>query len=381
MELSLNQNIRLYRKEMHLTQEQLAEAMSVSVATISKWERGSISPDVEMLAELADFFHISVDVLLGYDWKTRSMGQCTEHIRTLRNEGKYAEGASEVHKVLQKYPHSFPVVYECGKLLFAAIADKSQKEQHAERDELEFLLKVYNHALELYEQNMDKTIKRESLYQDIGSIYALMGEKKKAVEYLEEHNEYHVNDHMIGALLSQMGEYEKAWEYIPETFRRNLFDLCVSYDGCINLLMNTGKYNDVIGMSEWMQHLCSKIAAEEGSYFQLISARADTITATAYAYKMVREKVDYQTQIECFLKRAMSRARQFDEKPDYMGRIRFVTQSSEQLRDYYGRSAVMAVKNVLGYSKEDGQPYWYLNDCYQKVSKFFESSGVMSRNE
>ena len=63
MKISLNENIRNYRKGMSLTQEQLAEAMGVSVATVSKWEGGSVSPDVEMLAELADFFQTSVDVL------------------------------------------------------------------------------------------------------------------------------------------------------------------------------------------------------------------------------------------------------------------------------------------------------------------------------
>ena len=40
MELTLSQNICKLRKEHHLTQEQLAEALGVTFASVSKWERG-----------------------------------------------------------------------------------------------------------------------------------------------------------------------------------------------------------------------------------------------------------------------------------------------------------------------------------------------------
>lgn len=372
MKVSLSQNIRDYRKKLQLTQEQLAEAMSVSVATVSKWERGGISPDPETLAELADFFNISVDVLLGYEWKTRSMGQCAEHIRSLRNERKYAEGSSEAHKALPKYPHCFPVVYECGKILFADYMNRIGERQETERNELVFLLETYNHALELFDQNEDKSIRRESLYQDIGNIYALMGEKKKAVEYLEEHNEYHVNDHSIGVFLSQMGEYDRALEYISETFRRNLIDLCVSYEGCVNLLINIGKYDEVIGISGWMKQLCVNAALEGNSYFLLIAARADAIAASAYAYKSVVEKKDYQEQINYFLECALRTAYQFDRNPDYEGKLRFFTNRAQIVQERYEKSAIAAVRSVLSYSKEDGEPFGILMQSYNKMIKDFD---------
>ena len=40
MELSLSKNICRLRKERQMTQEQLAEALGVSFAAVSKWERG-----------------------------------------------------------------------------------------------------------------------------------------------------------------------------------------------------------------------------------------------------------------------------------------------------------------------------------------------------
>lgn len=40
LKTSINENIRFYRKERKFTQEQLAEAMGVTVGAVSKWESG-----------------------------------------------------------------------------------------------------------------------------------------------------------------------------------------------------------------------------------------------------------------------------------------------------------------------------------------------------
>ena len=66
MKLTLAENIRAFRKERRLTQEQFAEAMGVTVGSVYKWETGQTIPELSMLVEIADFFDTSMDVLLGY---------------------------------------------------------------------------------------------------------------------------------------------------------------------------------------------------------------------------------------------------------------------------------------------------------------------------
>ena len=58
---------RLYtlRKSRGLSQEQLAEKIGVSRQTISKWEGGLSTPDLENLMALADCFGVSLDALVG----------------------------------------------------------------------------------------------------------------------------------------------------------------------------------------------------------------------------------------------------------------------------------------------------------------------------
>jgi len=58
--------LRSRRKELGLTQEQLAERLHVSTAAVSKWERGKSLPDIAKIEDLAAALEVSVlEVLRG----------------------------------------------------------------------------------------------------------------------------------------------------------------------------------------------------------------------------------------------------------------------------------------------------------------------------
>ena len=56
------------RKEKDITQEQLAEKINVSGRTVSRWETGSNMPDISLLAELADFYDVSIPEIMEYKY-------------------------------------------------------------------------------------------------------------------------------------------------------------------------------------------------------------------------------------------------------------------------------------------------------------------------
>ena len=60
----IGKKIRLYRKRSHRTIEELAAQIYKSKATVSKYERGEISIDVETLYDIAKALGVSVDDLL-----------------------------------------------------------------------------------------------------------------------------------------------------------------------------------------------------------------------------------------------------------------------------------------------------------------------------
>lgn len=64
--LKIGETIKAKRKERDLTQEELAAILGVTKAAVSKWENTESYPDITMLPQIAQLFHITMDELFGY---------------------------------------------------------------------------------------------------------------------------------------------------------------------------------------------------------------------------------------------------------------------------------------------------------------------------
>lgn len=60
----LGDKIKLYRENKKMTQNEVADVLDVSPATISKYESGVLEPNIESLKKLAELFEVSVDELI-----------------------------------------------------------------------------------------------------------------------------------------------------------------------------------------------------------------------------------------------------------------------------------------------------------------------------
>lgn len=65
--MELGRQIRKYRTEARLSQEQLADLIFVSRQTISNWENDRNYPDIKSLVLLSEVFHVSMDQLIKGD--------------------------------------------------------------------------------------------------------------------------------------------------------------------------------------------------------------------------------------------------------------------------------------------------------------------------
>lgn len=62
--MEIGRKINQLRKLSGMTQEQLAEKLNVSRQTVSKWESGGTSPDLDSVIKVSRIFHVSLDDLL-----------------------------------------------------------------------------------------------------------------------------------------------------------------------------------------------------------------------------------------------------------------------------------------------------------------------------
>jgi AbrB family looped-hinge helix DNA binding protein len=60
-------NLVYLRKMKGMSQENLAARLDITRQTLSKWELGECSPDIEKSKMLADIFGVSLDDLVSYD--------------------------------------------------------------------------------------------------------------------------------------------------------------------------------------------------------------------------------------------------------------------------------------------------------------------------
>ena len=65
--MELNEQIKKYRTEMNLSQEELAEKIYVTRQSVSNWENGKTYPDIHSLLLLSSLFGISLDQLVKGD--------------------------------------------------------------------------------------------------------------------------------------------------------------------------------------------------------------------------------------------------------------------------------------------------------------------------
>lgn len=84
----IGMNIRVLRKKNKMSQEQLAERVSVSRQTVAKWENEEALPDIHKCIMLAEIFQVTLDQLSG------SMSE--EEVEHLGPKGKQFFGVVKV---------------------------------------------------------------------------------------------------------------------------------------------------------------------------------------------------------------------------------------------------------------------------------------------
>ncbi len=91
--MELGKQIRKYRCDFSISQEELAEKIFVSRQTISNWENDKSYPDVNSLVLLSEVFHTSIDHLIKGD-----MTMMKEKIK--EEDKKEFEKASQIYTIL-----------------------------------------------------------------------------------------------------------------------------------------------------------------------------------------------------------------------------------------------------------------------------------------
>ena len=338
MNIKLSDNIRAFRKAHSLTQQQLADALGVTVGAVYKWEANLSTPDLSLLVELADLFDTSVDVLLGYEVKSNKQAATITRLKEYLHS-KDKSGLAEAEKALLRYPNNFDVVHQSAMLYYRfgfMTHDKT------------LLLRsttLLERSILLLGQNTDPEISELSLYSDIAGAYSSLGDEEKALEILKKNNPRGINNDEIGSSLAGIcNRPDEAVGYLSKALVDQLASLVRIANGYMNVYFKKNDFVSGESILRVMLDFFSALKKPEKAGF-LDKSCANFYVCLAFAQHK-QYKHEQARQSLCTAKKL---AEYFDREPDYtVDSIRFVhTAKRHTVFDDLGATATESVLRAV----------------------------------
>ena len=106
-------NLKRLRKRAGISQQALADKLGISQQSINQYENSATEPDIYTLCRLADYFHTSIDFIVGRE--IPEVVQNNNFINTLLNEGEYL--------LVEKYRVLKPREQHCIDIVLSTLLD------------------------------------------------------------------------------------------------------------------------------------------------------------------------------------------------------------------------------------------------------------------
>ncbi len=355
MVMHLADNIRAHRRARSLTQQQLADALGVTVGAVYKWEASLSAPDLSLLVELADLFDTSVDVLLGYEAKGNKPAETAARLKTYLRE-KNREGLAEAEKALLRYPNCFDVVYQGAMLyyLFGVMGDDKALYRRS--------VELIQRAMMLLGQNTDPEIGELSLTYDLAGAYFGLGDYDKALDLLKMNNPRNIFADTIGqSLVCLCDRPDEAEGYLSSALVTLSVMLVRTVMGLTNVYFKLEDYT----LSEAILQLALSYFAglkQDGKSNLLDKPCADFYVCLAHA----QINLGRLEEARASLLQAKMLSAAFDACPDYSAdNLRFVRGGKRHTAfDDLGSSAAEAVSKAV-----------HSADCAELVALWEEIGG------
>lgn len=111
--------IRTYRKQVGITQEEMARRLGVTTPAVNKWENNNTQPDIALLAPIARLIGITTDTLLSFH-DSLSSEEIAAFVKKLDRDletREYTKMFAEVKKTLEKYPNCDQLIWQAAVIL------------------------------------------------------------------------------------------------------------------------------------------------------------------------------------------------------------------------------------------------------------------------
>jgi len=257
MKTALQENVRAYRLKRKWTQQELAEALEVSVGAVSKWESGVSRPELETLMRLAELFGVSTDALLGFESGRQNAKEAAQAIAALRTDKRYAQGTEQAETALLKHPNHFQVAYE------SALLYHRMNMEGGERKAGMRALELYARAAQLLDPDVERSVSLRGIHSNRALVLTRMGKQEEALRLYRENNADEANDADIGGVLFALGRYEEALPPLSNAYLSGLTGLYNSLMHLGQCLLNLNRAEEGLAVIDFLLHALSPLVRPE----------------------------------------------------------------------------------------------------------------------
>ena len=209
--MKINQIIRNKRKELSLTQEQIADFLGVSTPAVNKWEKGSTYPDITLLPALARLLKIDLNTLMSFneDLTDIEIDNFVNELDKVAQEQNYKAAFQMTIDKIHEYPTCDKLVYSSILYLEGALFlyNVSEREQYRETFETFYERLSMSDSPEI----------RDTAISMLISYARNRGEYSKAEELINMLPFSKINrEEQLAILYQQQKKYadaEKIWEH------------------------------------------------------------------------------------------------------------------------------------------------------------------------
>ena len=127
MKITIGDNIRRLRRQMDLTQEELADKLCVSLKVVSRWETGATYPPLDLIPAMSALFGVTADELIGVT-KAEELNAPEEYYNKLNS----TTDAKERFELLKVAHRDYPNDYNIFAFLCEETREIEQKRKYAE---------------------------------------------------------------------------------------------------------------------------------------------------------------------------------------------------------------------------------------------------------
>ena len=219
MQVTIGEKIKELRKRDGRKQEELANALGITAQAVSRWEAGNCYPDMSLIPAIANYFHVSIDFLFGYqnDRESKINEYAKEALRRMLEGKDVIETIQYLRKCLEEFPDEPKLKHH----LANALASKGFQEPNPANLYLEEAAAIY--------ENLSK--QDSEVVGSLLHVYAHMGELEKAENKASAQPRVELSKEV---LLASRSEFKNASRYRGEAILSLLHTLARVTDQAIS---------------------------------------------------------------------------------------------------------------------------------------------------